>query len=353
MPPITSFFRPPPWSRAHKGPPPEQPPKQQPLKPPEPISSPLSDPPPSTWVDLTSDAENESDANPEPNIQNENPSPSVAQISSPSPVPVSSPESSPAPTSAPTPAPASAPATASAPVPAVAVEVAPPPAPVSASGQSFQRIASAPLLSSFGSSAASQRIVKDGIEVVISSDGEDTDSIASLEDPDVLFAPKNKNPKKFEPTDTKKPTGMDKALIAQLSKPKKYKNTIDSLVNDAADERRMEENVARVKAAFAQEQQKEQAVLGKDGAKKNALREEILTSALGDDGDGTDFRRLLDAVRRTEALDQDRVWHFLDQTQMTPATPEFPRDLFAPGFHLAVLRGWSHLLVYNLRNLIC
>lgn len=175
--------------------------------------------------------------------------------------------------------------------------------------------------------------------MVISSDGEDTDSISSLEDPDILFAPRIKKPKKDEPADTKKPTGIDKALIAQLSKPKKYKNSIDSLVNDAADERKMEETVARVKAAFAQEPSIVEAPLGQGRTQNNALREEMLTSALGDDEDETDIKRLLDAVRRTEALDQDRVWHFLDRTQLTPAMPEFPRDLFAPGSHLAVLRG--------------
>lgn len=184
--------------------------------------------------------------------------------------------------------------------------------------------------------------MKDGIEVVISSDGEDTDSIASLEDPDVLFAPRVKKPKDDVPAENKKPTGIDKALISQLSKPQKYKNSIDSLVHDAAGDRKMEENVAKVKAAFAQELANERAALGRESA-KNALREDTLTSALGDDADGTGFKRLVDAIRRTEALDQDRVWRFLDQTQKTPATPEFPTDLFAPGFHLAVLRGRLHL----------
>lgn len=195
--------------------------------------------------------------------------------------------------------------------------------------------------------------MKDGIERVINSDGEDTDSIASLEDPDVLFAPRVTKPKDDVPTENKKPTGIDKALIAQLSKPQKYKNSIDSLVNDAADDRKMEENVAKVKAAFAQELANEQAALGRECANKNALREDTLTSALGDDEHGTGFKRLLDAVRRTEALDQDREWRFLGQTQKTPATTKFPRDLFAPGFHLAVLRGRLHLLTYEAFRLIC
>lgn len=306
MPPATSFFRPPAWSRANKSQTPEKISKQQTHDPPEAVSSPLSDPPPSTWIDLTSDAEDD----PDPDAQlNTTLSQSVAENVSTSPVPAPVPASSPQ----------------------------PPPAP--APEQSFQSISSAPLLTSFGSSTTSQRIVKDGKEVVISSDGEDTDSLASLEDPDVLFAPKSKKDKKDEPVTTNKTTGTDKALLAQLSKPKKYNNTIDSLVNDAVDHDKIEENVAKVKAAFAQAQSNEQATPGHEGAKEKGLREDMLTSALGDNEEGIGFRRLLDAVRRTEALDQDRVWHFLDQTQMTPTTPEFPKDLFAPGSNMAMLRG--------------
>ena len=57
--------------------------------------------------------------------------------------------------------------------------------------QSFQSIDSATGLSSLNENG-SQRIMKDGREVVISSDGEDTDSICSLEDPKNLFVPKSK-----------------------------------------------------------------------------------------------------------------------------------------------------------------
>lgn len=320
MPPITSFFHPPSWSQAYKGQAPEKKPTQETRKPPEAISSPLSDPPPSTSIDLTSKAEAEDD--PDPDAQwDEDLSQSVAgdtiTSSAPAPAPKSSPEPSTVPKTEPEPAPAP--------------------------GQSFQSIRTVPPLSSFESTTASQRIVKDGMEVVLSSDGEDTDSLASLEDPDVLFVSKHKKAENDKPVNPKGPTG--KALLAQLSKPKKYQNSIDSLVNDVVNHNKIEESVAKVKATFAQTQPNEQFAPGQDETHKKALHEDMLTSALGDHEDGgAGFRRLLDAVRRTEALDQDRTWHFLDRTQMTSGTPDFPTDLFAPGSNLAMLRGWFSLI---------
>jgi hypothetical protein len=68
----------------------------------------------------------------------------------------------------------------------------------------------------------------------------------------------------------------------------------------------------------------------------------MLASALGGDSDeGPGLQRLIDAVRRTEALEQNRTWRFFDHDQMTPATPNFPIELFPPGSPLAGLRGCS------------
>ncbi|KAJ5166121.1 uncharacterized protein N7482_004902 [Penicillium canariense] len=188
-----------------------------------------------------------------------------------------------------------------------------------------------------GSFNASQRIVKDGKEVVISSDGEDTDSVASLEDPDALFAPKTKPKPKNAGGPAAKAYQPDKALLAKLSAPKKYKHTIESLVHDAVDDNEMEANVAKARAAFVQSQQNgDQSGMG--GSKKG-LNEGMLVSAFGDDGDeGPSLRRLMEAVRRTEALEQDRAWRFFDQSQMTPATPDFLIELFPASSPLAGLR---------------
>ncbi|KAJ5699118.1 hypothetical protein N7462_001123 [Penicillium macrosclerotiorum] len=190
--------------------------------------------------------------------------------------------------------------------------------------------------SSVGSLHASQRILKDGKEVVISSDGEDTDSVSSLDDPSMLFAPnpRGKNNSKAQPA---KP---DQALLARLSAPKKYKNTLDSLVNAAVDDNETEANVAKFRATFAQSHHGgNQSVAGPDARNQNALNERMLTSALGEHDEGPGLKRLIEAVRRTEALDQDRAWRFLDLKQMTTAAPIFPKHLFPPGSRLAALRG--------------
>lgn len=210
----------------------------------------------------------------------------------------------------------------------------------SALDRSFASTESTPLPSSLnGSFNASQRILKGGKEVVISSDGEDTDSVSDLEDPDVLFALDNK-PKKAVPPP---PKGYqpNKALLAQLAKPKKYKYTIDALVHDAVDDNEMEANVAKAKATFEQLQQS--GVQGGAGSSKKGLNEGMLVSALGDDTDeGPGLQRLMDAVRRTEALEQNRTWRFFDDGQMTPVAPSFPIELFPPESALAGLRGCSH-----------
>lgn len=326
MPPISSFFRPPPWSRANKG----QTPEPKPCPPTQQSSS------PPTFIDITSDADDDSgpgpdsDSDPEAQLDPDL-SQSVAKNESTSVVPTSSYE----PPRKPSPAPVSFAVVV--PSPARAASAVP-----SAPEQAFPHLPeNTNVVSSFGSTT-SQRIVKNGKEVVISSDGEDTDSLASLEDPDILFAPTAKQNNKNDPTKSKKTTGADKALVAQLSKPKKYRNTIDSLVNDALDDDQIEENVAKVKAAFARVQASEKTVPGHEKT-RNALHEDMLASAFGVNEDEIGFKRLLDAVRRTEALDSDRVWHFLDRTQMTPAPLEFPTELFPPGSNMAALRGWFSL----------
>ncbi|KAJ5305688.1 hypothetical protein PENANT_c041G06785 [Penicillium antarcticum] len=190
---------------------------------------------------------------------------------------------------------------------------------------SFQSTESAPVSSLNESFGGSQRIVKDGKEVVISSDGEDTDSICSLDDPASLFAPISKKP------ETAPASGTNPG-IRKIKSPKKYKHTIDSLVYATVDDNEIEANVARVKANFTQNTPD-----GNDGTSgvNKGLNESVLTSALGDDNDdSTGLQRLLEAVRRTEALDHDRAWRFFDGAQKLPSAPEFPQHLFTRGTYL-------------------
>ncbi|KAJ5764625.1 hypothetical protein N7533_003306 [Penicillium manginii] len=166
-------------------------------------------------------------------------------------------------------------------------------------------------------SSSSQRIIKGGKEIVISSDGEDTDSISDLDDPSTLFS-STPEPKK-EPT-------------------KKYKNNIDDIVHDAVDDTEIEAKVAEVKAGLARSNG--ERATSKPARDNTAISERMLSSALGDtqEEDGSGLQRLLNAVRRTEALDHDRVWRFFDQVPTTPARLQFPNGHFPPGSKLAALR---------------
>ncbi|KAJ5638192.1 hypothetical protein N7490_008071 [Penicillium lividum] len=175
----------------------------------------------------------------------------------------------------------------------------------------------------------SQRIVKGGKEVVISSDGEETDSDSSIfEDPALLIGSRPKPAEKPTPKILSAPKHI-------ATTPKKYRNTIDALVHGAVDDNETEANVAKARAIF---NLRNSTVLGSGG---KTIHENMLKSALGEKENGDDgigVQRLLDAVRRTEALDLDKTWRFLDQTQVAPIPVEFPKDRFAPDSHLAALR---------------
>lgn len=125
--------------------------------------------------------------------------------------------------------------------------------------------------------------------------------------------------------------------------PQKGKFSLDSLVSQAVEDQKVEAEIVQLRANLDHSRSKHDAK--RDSNKKILLREEMLTSALGDNDDdgGKEAQRVIEAVRRTEALDQDKDWHFLDQTRtVTAVPPEFPKHLFPPSSHLGVLRGMSH-----------
>ncbi|KAJ5965035.1 uncharacterized protein N7479_004911 [Penicillium vulpinum] len=194
--------------------------------------------------------------------------------------------------------------------------------------QSFQSIESATGFSSLSESFnGSQRIIKDGKEIVISSDGEDTDSICSLEDPKNLFAPKSKKKDEFTP-----------AKFPKILSPKKYRHNIDSLVHDAVDDNEVEASVARARANYAPKELNGKEPGNNPPSTGYALNETMLISALGENEDGVGGQHIIGAIRRTNALDRGRAWPFFDCTQTLPPAPQFPKDLFAPGTSMDILR---------------
>ncbi|KAH8431637.1 uncharacterized protein LDX57_009294 [Aspergillus melleus] len=186
-----------------------------------------------------------------------------------------------------------------------------------------------------------QRIVKNGKEVVISSDGEDTDSVGSLEAPEALFM---KFAKPSAVAAREKETDDDVFASPRLNHdpnsgrfgkgrkaPKVYKNTMDTLVTRAVDDNETEASVAKLKAAFGRDQ-------ARDDAGDNHLDEGVLTSALGEQDGEMEMRRLLDAVRRTEAFDLEKIWTFFDYGSGVAPALEFPRDSVKPGTYMSALR---------------
>ncbi|CAK41327.1 hypothetical protein CBS63078_9501 [Aspergillus niger] len=191
---------------------------------------------------------------------------------------------------------------------------------------------------------SSQRVMKNGKEVVISSDGEDTDSLSSFESPDDLLARIVKPPgfvsKEDRENDTSNPgmTLRNGSLNGAKSnnrsrfpvKVPKYSNTLDSLVVQAVDDNETEAGIAKLKAAFEKEDMRKN---GKQDDVKHSthlpttqLNEDTLASALGDQDDEMGLRRLLDAVRRTEALDLEKSWHFFDYKSELPPAVDFPKE---------------------------
>lgn len=193
--------------------------------------------------------------------------------------------------------------------------------------QSFQGIQST------DEALPSQRIIKGGKEVVISSDGEESDSDSSVFDPALLFGKAGERPD---------PPKFLSAPRHITTTPKKYRNNIDSLVHEAVDDDEMEANFAKEKAALDALRDATPKIPGTGG--NAGLHEDMLTSVLGENGDDDSVgaRRLMDAVRRTDALNLDKFWRFLNKPQAAAVVVDFPGNLFTPGSHLAALRGLSH-----------
>jgi hypothetical protein len=206
---------------------------------------------------------------------------------------------------------------------------------------------------------SSQRVIKNGKEIVIDSDGEDTESIESLQSPEELLTmfiksapPRDQkkdsktkpiaSEKKTSPRQTKPRNTIDRTVMPQVSQPK-YKFSLESLVTHAVDDDEAEAGVAKAKAAFESRRKENKGTPNGIGSSERSqstdIREDVLASAFAEESDETDIKRLLNAVRRTDAFDQDKSWSFFSDQATTPSTPEFPRDLIPPSSREAFLRG--------------
>ncbi|KAL4997061.1 hypothetical protein BDV10DRAFT_186574 [Aspergillus recurvatus] len=189
--------------------------------------------------------------------------------------------------------------------------------------------------------SSSQRIIKNGKVIVTNSDDE-SDSVGSLEPPEDILSmfltpaapkPNTGEDKTKESRGRRAPKSKDVPLWKVA--PPKYKNSLDALVIQAVDDNETEAGIARLKASLLAESSRKGGPVSASN-----LNEDVLASAIKSDGaeDSIGLQRILDAVRRTEALDLRKSWSFFDLETELPRAQEFPRECIRPGTYLAVLR---------------
>lgn len=193
---------------------------------------------------------------------------------------------------------------------------------------------------------SSHRIVKNGEEMVIDSDDESIGSMDTVDASDDLL-------NAFLKPDSLDYSGGHRSK----TKPPAYKFSLESLVTQTVDDNEAEAGVARAKAAMNDDDNDEDKEIKEDKAEsqigKSDLKEETLVSALGNREEGTSVQRLLEAIRRTEALEVHKTWSFFQESSATSA-PEFPTWSIDPSSREQFLRGEnthvSSCLIYALNS---
>lgn len=223
------------------------------------------------------------------------------------------------------------------------------------------------LVSQGGSVSSSQRVIKNGKVVVTSSDGDDTDSLSSLDDPDDLLRmftsssrpttkdcekehivsparPLNQSPKP-KTTGTKKPSSS--------KAPPSYKFSLQSLVTDAVDDNEVESSIAKIKKAL---ESSENAANGTPGGgnkgQKGEIRQEMLASAIGLEEGDTSLQRMMDAVNRTDAFSHDLSWSFFEDQaahHQTLSPEPFPVHVVSDDPAVTFLKGEYNFFFYDLK----
>ncbi|PLN81678.1 hypothetical protein BDW42DRAFT_168420 [Aspergillus taichungensis] len=185
-----------------------------------------------------------------------------------------------------------------------------------------------------------------GKKVVADSEGDDTESVDSLEDPEDLFF-KFANPSPNDgshdgPDAARKPSSLSSAgrdfRLGSLSQYRAtapaYTNTLDSLVTEAVGDKETEATIAQLRATL----EVKPGTRGQLGGEGGRLNEGVLTSALDGEDNEPGLRRLLDAVRRTEAFDIEKSWSFFDYENTQAPALQFPQKSISPGTYLGALR---------------
>ena len=161
---------------------------------------------------------------------------------------------------------------------------------------------------------------KKGGLVVRSSDGEDTDSDSSFGDlHDILGASAGGAVNAPE----KRTRGRSKRQHSEARGPPtapSYKFSMASLVMQAAKDNASDADAARARAALRSEHspaanQGESDMRGTTGATSvsDDIHRGLLASIIPEKREGGNFQKVLSAMKRTEALNRDKVWYFFER----------------------------------------
>ncbi|KAL9086796.1 MAG: hypothetical protein Q9165_006943 [Trypethelium subeluteriae] len=199
-------------------------------------------------------------------------------------------------------------------------------------------------------SSSARKITSSGEVVVQNSDSEEGDSDSSLEDIDELVARKKaasalasfQSSSRFQ--DSSKPTPpfptqstvaarkVNHRVVIEPESQRSYKFNLGSLVNQFDTDAASKERIERAKNALdieheeakRDEEARKKAKLA--GASEHGVLDESCFTSVVDGSDGEeDPQRVMAAMRRTEALQQDLTWHFFDdESELVPKRQPFP-----------------------------
>ncbi|KAF2810296.1 uncharacterized protein BDZ99DRAFT_462883 [Mytilinidion resinicola] len=171
-------------------------------------------------------------------------------------------------------------------------------------------------------SSSSKRVFRRDQEVVANSDS-DTDSSEGLEDMDYLLQQNTKkapapSPQKQLPSQiTTFFNASTRPKKSILPPAKKYKFSIDSLVEETKKNKQQEQKFAAARAKL------EETTV--ESAPSDTV-EKTLASIVEDDEGGSKAERLLLAMRRTNALHRDPTWHFFRDDVEAQSRRMFPKS---------------------------
>ena len=208
---------------------------------------------------------------------------------------------------------------------------------------------------------STQKVVHKG-QLVAVRDSDEDDSDSSLEDLDDLLGRKKEpmtsssSPPSADdvastydisrwmgrPTNVRSGPIVEKEVFSKFRIPEpKYHNGIERLLNHHFDDQETEASLAKVKKSYEEAEKvvgQRESEKGREGVDQNLLK----SVTEGRDEDGPGLSRLLEAVKRTDALNGDKVWSFFNENPChgnTHYDHSFPREALRTNSWEACLDG--------------